>query len=546
MFKSTLFLVLFFTQAIFIFAQTKVSKAQVEQAQMLIDLQLTDSEIDSLIGNLDDYLVTYKLIHQQQLKNWVSPALIFNPIPAGKMLPTKQEKINWDIPKNVNLPTNPNDLAFYSIPQLASLIKNKKITSLELTQFFLNRLKKYQDTLFCVVSLTEDFALAQAKHADEEISKGKYRGILHGIPYGIKDLLAVKGTKTTWGAGGYQEQIIEQTATVVTKLEEAGAVMLVKLTLGELAMGDVWFGGKTRNPWNLAQGSSGSSAGSAAATAAGLLPFAIGTETLGSIVSPSTRCGTTGLRPTFGRVSRYGAMALSWSLDKIGPITRSAEDAAVVFETIRGTDNKDLTVKDFPFNYKTSIDIEKLRIGYLKNNFDSLKDASAELAVLETIRKLGANIEPVVLQTSVPTQIVSVILMAEAAAAFDELTRSNQDDKLVQQSKRAWSNSFRAARFIPAVEYINANRLRTKMMEEADAIISKYDVLITPNFQNNILAITNLTGHPIVVVPNGVKDGRPLSVSFLGNLYDEATILAVAKLFQEATPFDELRPEKFK
>jgi Asp-tRNA(Asn)/Glu-tRNA(Gln) amidotransferase A subunit family amidase len=545
MLKNTIFLILFLLQVTFTFAQTKISKEQVAQAQQLIDLDFTEAERDSMTQELENYLNIYRLIHQQQFKNWVSPALIFNPIPAGKQIIGKQEKINWNIPKNVEIPIKKDDLAFYSIPQLASLLKNKKITSLELTQFFLNRLKKYQDTLLCVVSLTEEVALAQARRADEEISKGKYKGILHGIPYGIKDLLAVEGTKTTWGAGAYKEQIINQTATVVKKLEEAGAVMLVKLTLGELAMGDVWFGGRTRNPWNLAQGSSGSSAGSAAATAAGLVPFSIGTETLGSIVSPSTRCGTTGLRPTFGRVSRYGAMALSWSLDKIGPITRSAEDAAIVFEYIRGTDSKDLTVKDFPFNYNPNADVKKLQIGYIKNNFDSLKDASAELAVLETFKKLGINVEPVTLTTSVPTQIVTPILMAEAAASFDELTRTNEDEKLVQQSKRAWANSFRIARFIPAVEYINANRLRTKMMEEIDAIISKYDVLITPNFQNNILAITNLTGHPVVVVPNGIKDGRPLSISFLGNLYDEASILAVAKFFQEATPFDEQHPEKF-
>jgi Asp-tRNA(Asn)/Glu-tRNA(Gln) amidotransferase A subunit family amidase len=272
-------------------------------------------------------------------------------LPVGKKINTVQKPIQWAIPNDVKLPQNKNDLAFYSIPQLASLIKNKKITSLELTQFFVRRLKTWGDTLQCVVSLTEEIALRQAKQADEEIRQGKYRGILHGIPYGVKDLLAFPNTKTTWGAGSHKEQVIDQTATVVSKLEAAGAVMIAKLTLGELAMGDVWFGGKTKNPWDLKQGSSGSSAGSASATAAGLVPFSIGTETWGSIVSPSTRCGTTGLRPTFGRVSRYGAMALSWTLDKIGPITRSAEDAAIVFDIIRGTDCKDKTVKDLPFNY---------------------------------------------------------------------------------------------------------------------------------------------------------------------------------------------------
>lgn len=528
------------------FAQNAIEKESLQKAEQLLDLQFTDAERDSALSDVAVYLRIYQTLHKQSLKNWESPALFFDPLPAGKKIALVQKPINWLIPNDVKLPQNKNDLAFYSISQLASLIKNKKITSMELTQFFLQRLRNWGDTLQCVVSLTEEIALRQAKKADEEIRQGKYRGILHGIPYGIKDLLAVPNTKTTWGAGSYKEQVIDQTATVVRKLEEAGAVMVAKLTLGELAMGDVWFGGKTKNPWDLKQGSSGSSAGSASATAAGLVPFSIGTETWGSIVSPSTRCGTTGLRPTFGRVSRFGAMALSWTLDKIGPITRSAEDAAIVFDAIRGADDKDKTVKDSPFNYTGKVDFKKLKIGYLKNNFDSLKEASMELQTIETLKKLGADIQPINFQISVPANIINVILMSEAAAAFDELTRTDQDELLVQQSKNSWSNFFRAARFIPAVEYVNANRWRTKMIEEVDAIVSQYDVLISPNFQNNFSAITNLTGHPVVVVPNGFKDGKPTSISFLGNLYDEATILAVAKAFQDATDFDEKHPDKFK
>lgn len=528
------------------FAQNTIEKEHLQKAERLLDLQFTESERDSALSDVALYLRIFQAMHKQSLKNWESPALLFDPLPVGKKINLIQKPVNWLIPNDVKLPQNKNDLAFYSIPQLASLIKNKKITSLELTQFFLQRLKTWGDTLQCIVSLTEGIAIKQAKQADAEIRQGKYRGILHGIPYGIKDLLAVPNTKTTWGAGSHKEQVIDQTATVVNKLEAAGAVMVAKLTLGELAMGDVWFGGKTKNPWDLKQGSSGSSAGSASATAAGLVPFSIGTETWGSIVSPSTRCGTTGLRPTFGRVSRYGAMALSWTLDKIGPITRSAEDAAIVFDVIRGTDGKDKTVKDFPFNYTGKVDFKKLKIGYLKNNFDSLKEASIELQTVETLKKLGADIHPVNFQTSVPANIINVILMSEAAAAFDELTRTDQDELLVQQSKNSWSNFFRAARFIPAVEYVNANRLRMKMIEEIDAIVSQYDVLISPNFQNNFSAITNLTGHPVVVVPNGFKDGKPTSISFLGNLYDEATVLAVAKIFQDATDFDEKHPDKFK
>jgi Asp-tRNA(Asn)/Glu-tRNA(Gln) amidotransferase A subunit family amidase len=526
-------------------AQPKPTREQVAHAEQLVGLQLTIAEQDSTLDNLARFLKIYQTMHQQALPNWESPALLFSPLPAGKRVPTGQQPIRWELPAKVALPANRQDLAFYSIGQLAALIKSRQISSVELTRFFLDRLRTWGDTLQCVVSLTEDLALAQARRADQELAQGKYWGPLHGIPYGAKDLLAVPGNKTTWGAGPYRDQVLDQTATVVKKLDEAGAVLVAKLTLGELAMGDVWYGGKTKNPWALGQGSSGSSAGSASAAAAGLVPFAIGTETLGSIVSPSTRCGTTGLRPTFGRVSRYGAMALSWSMDKIGPITRSAHDAAIVFEAIRGADGQDLTVADLPFNYGEKVDWKKLKVGYAKNNFDSLKEGTLENQVLETLRGLGATLVPVTFQTSVPSDIANVVLLAEAAAAFDDLTRSNRDDLLVQQAKNAWANTFRSARFIPAVEYINANRLRTKMMREVDQLMGQVDVLVSPSFANGFLPITNLTGHPVVVVPSGFRDGRPASISFLGNLYDEATILAVAQAFQAATNHDEQHPPRF-
>jgi Asp-tRNA(Asn)/Glu-tRNA(Gln) amidotransferase A subunit family amidase len=527
-------------------AQNKPTKEQVEAAEKLLDLQFTDAERDSMLDEVADNLLAIKTIHTQHLDNWTTPALYFDPIPSNFQPRDPQQMLNkWTIPQNVGLPANRADLAFYTLPQLASLIKNKKITSVELTQFFIERLKKYSDTLQCTISIQEEMALKQARAADEEIKKGQYRGILHGIPYGVKDLLAIKGTKTTWGATPYKDQTIEQTATVVERLNTAGAVMTVKLTLGALAMGDVWYGGKTKNPWNLLRGSSGSSAGSASAVVAGLVPFAIGSETLGSIVSPSTECGATGLRPTFGRVSRYGAMTLCWSLDKLGPITRSAEDAAIVLDAIKGVDGKDKTVKNMPFNYGKK-DITKLKIGYPRELFDTLKQDRPEWQVLKTLEKLGATLTPMTFTTSVPYQIIDPILMGESAAAFDELTRTNLDDLLTMQNKYSWPNLFRAARLMPAVEYINANRLRVKMIEEIHALISQYDVIVTNNFGLNQLRITNLTGHPVVVVPTGFQNNRPTSITFLGNYFDEATILSVAKAYQDATDFDEKHPELFK
>ena len=539
---------LLFSQTIF--AQSpSVNKEQIAAAEKLLDIEMTDAERDSMLAEVSDNLLSIKAIHGQHLDNWVAPALVFDPMPTDYKPARFFQKVikanDWDIPKMVEMPKNKADLAFFTIKQLASLIKSKKITSVDLTKFFIERLKKYSDTLHCVISIQEDIALAQAKRADEALAKGQYMGILHGIPYGIKDLLAVKGTKTTWGAEPYKNQTIDQTATVVSKLEAAGAVMVVKLTLGALAMGDVWYGGKTRNPWNLLRGSSGSSAGSASAVVAGLIPFAIGSETLGSIVSPSTECGATGLRPTFGRVSRYGAMTLCWSLDKLGPLVRSAEDAAIVLDAIRGADNLDKTVKNMPFSFENR-DISKLKIGYPKQLFDTMSHSRNEWKTLEVLEKLGAKLTPMEFKTSVPSRIIDVILSAECAAAFDELTRTNLDDELTMQTKGSWPNIFRAARFVPAVDYVNANRLRSKMIDEVHTMLKEYDVIVTTNFGLNQLQITNLTGHPVVVVPNGFVNGRPSSITFLGNYFDEATILAVAKAYQEATDFDEQHPEMFK
>jgi Asp-tRNA(Asn)/Glu-tRNA(Gln) amidotransferase A subunit family amidase len=491
-------------------------------------------------------------MHRLPLANSVPLSMWQTPVVPGMHFNTVQKPIPWKLDNTVQLPTNKNDLAFYTLEQLASLIKNKKISSLALTQFFIDRIKKWGDTLQCVISIQEDIAYAEAKKADAELAQGKYRGLLHGIPYGLKDLFAVKGTKTTWGAAPYQNQIIEEDAFVYTKLRDAGAVLVAKFTLGALAMGDYWYGGRTKNPWNLNYGSSGSSAGSTSATVAGLVPFAIGTETWGSIVSPSTTCGATGLRPTFGSISRSGAMALSYSLDKVGPICRSAADAAIVFNYIHGTDGKDGSAVNMPFNYTPNKDIKKLKIGYAKNYFDKIKDTTRnEFKVLEEFKKLGVQLIPVNFPDSgvYNFNIMDVVIGVECAAQFDEMTRMNIDDILTRQTKNDWPNSFRTARFVPAVEYINAQRHRYTLMQKVNEVMQQYDVIICPSRgDGNQSAITNLTGNPVVCVPTGFdkKLNLPTGISFVGNLYDEATILSIAQAYQKATNWDETHPALFK
>jgi Asp-tRNA(Asn)/Glu-tRNA(Gln) amidotransferase A subunit family amidase len=408
---------------------------------------------------------------------------------------------------------------------------------------YLGRLKKYNPRLKCVVTLCEKLALKQASIADDEIMAAKYRGPLHGIPWGAKDLLATRGIKTTWGASPYKNQIIDEDATVVRMLREAGAVLVAKLTSGALAWGDYWFGGQTRNPWDPEQGSSGSSAGPASATAAGLVGFSIGTETWGSIISPSTRCGTSGLRPTFGRVSRHGAMALSWSMDKIGPICRSVDGCAQVFSAIVGPDGQDPSVKDLPFFWRPDLPLKNIRVGFLKNEFKKdNKNYENDQKVLDTLRSLGVQLIPLKLP-DLPVKSLSFILSVEAAAAFDDLTRSGRDDLLVRQIRHAWPNVFRHSRLIPAVEYIQANRLRVLLMKEMARILKNIDVYVAPTFAGDNLLLTNLTGHPAVVVPNGFDEKhRPTSITFTGNLYREAETLRVAGAYQQATVFHQQHP----
>ncbi|TVQ13464.1 MAG: amidase [Balneolaceae bacterium] len=523
-----------------------ITKNTIIEAEKIIGLEFSDAQRDSLQPNLVSALNSYEAMRQVEIGNGVMPSLHFDPVPAGRTYITEQRPVNWNLPGDVAMPERFDDLAFYSVAELSVLIRQRKVTSEQLTMLFLDRLKTHGATLEAVITITEDLALEQARRADREIASGIYRGMLHGIPYGTKDLLALPGHKTTWGAMPYKDQVIDETATVIRKLEEAGAVHLAKLTLGALAWGDVWYGGQTRNPWNTSQGASGSSAGSASATSAGLVPFAIGSETLGSIVSPATRNGVTGLRPTYGRVSRHGAMALSWSMDKLGPITRSATDAAIVFNYIYGPDGLDPTVKDLPFNYDPEFDFQNLRIGFVKAAFDTdYGSASFDRRTLEVLESLGATLVPVELP-ELPFSDLTFILSAEAAAAFDELTRSGQDDLLVRQIRNAWPNVFRAARFIPAVEYIQANRIRTMVIEEMDRKIRDVDVYISPSFAGGNLALTNLTGHPCVVVPNGfTESGSPVSITFMGHLFDEGTVLSLARAYQEATDFHLQRPPLF-
>lgn len=529
-------------------AQDSISVQDIHSAEKIISLHFTEAKEDSILGTVSRRAEVYDKMHRYSLDNSVPMTMAQSPLLPYMNLSKEQQPVDFAIPENLQVPADTNDLAFYSIPQLASLIKNKKITSVALTRFFINRLKKFGDTLHCVISFTEDIAMEEAKEADKEIAAGNYRGLLQGIPYGLKDLFAVKGTKTTWGAEPYKDQVINYNSYVFSKLRDAGAVLIAKLSMGALAMDDYWFGGQTKNPWNLSEGSSGSSAGSAAATVAGLVPFAIGTETYGSIISPSTVCGATGLRPTFGSVSRTGAMTLSWSLDKIGPICRSAEDAAIVFYYLHGTDHVDASAVNMPFNYNEKVDLSKLKIAYAKNYFNKDDTLGNENSVLEVFKKAGAHLIPVNFPDSgiYNFNMIGIIVGAESAAAFDGFTRTGLDDKMLRQGKGEWPNAFRASRFIPAVEYINANRHRYLLIQKVNDVVEKYDAIICPTWGGNQAAITNLTGNPAVCFPTGFnKKNTPTSITLIGKLYDEATLLEIAKVYQDNTLWNKVVPLLF-
>jgi Asp-tRNA(Asn)/Glu-tRNA(Gln) amidotransferase A subunit family amidase len=580
----------------------KITKEMIDHAAAIADVPIPEETKDMMLDNLNQRVKSYDAIYALHIPNSVAPCLIFDPVVPGMKFETERRPSRISKVSAIATPSAPKNLeevAFASVRELAELVRTKKVSSMALTEMYLQRLKRYDPTLKFVVTLTEERALAQAKAADRDIAAGKYRGPLHGLPWGAKDLLAAKGYRTTWGAGGFENQMIEEDATVVKRLDEAGAVLVAKLTLGALALGDNWFGGVTRNPWHPGQGSSGSSAGPASATAAGCVAFSIGSETLGSISSPSTRCGCTGLRPSFGLVPRTGAMALSWSMDKLGPICRAVEDCALVLEAIYGPDGADPSVKNAAFHWDAELDWRKLRVGYLKADFEPRPSEPAQAtteepaatpeeqkkrdeqnrrreaararaeydrkyndAALAKLREMGVTLIPLEMP-KFPYQSMVNMLSAEAAAAFDELTRTGKDKLLTSQKPFDWPNSFRSARFIPAVEYIQASRARRMAMDAVAKVFEGVDVLVAPTNGGEQLVITNLTGQPSVILPNGFRGddapkpptddpsdfqnaggpGTPVSLTFLGKLYGEAKLLAFAKGYQDATDFHRKHPQ---
>ncbi len=575
----------------------KITPEMIDQAAALAAISIPAEDKDAMLDSLEQQRGSYIAIRKLDIPNSVAPAIVFDPLPPGATINTQREKpIYSKAPATLTAPSSLDDLAFESAMTLGDLIRRKKISSTDLTRMYIARLKRFDPILHFNITLTDDRALAHAREADADIARGKYRGPLHGLPWGAKDLLAVKGYPTTWGAGGFEHQSINEDATVVQRLDAAGAVLIAKLTLGALAMGDVWFGGRTRNPWNPKQGSSGSSAGPASATSAGCVVFSIGSETLGSISSPSTRCGVTGLRPTFGFVPRTGAMALSWTMDKLGPICRAVEDCAAVLQAIHGPDGQDLSVRDAAFNWNADLDWKSLRIGYLKESFDpdqpspdkpAPADQSADdkkkrehraqqaanfrarreydrkydLAALDKLKAMGVNLIPVELP-KLPYGAMTDLLSAEAAAAFDSLTRSGRDKLLTAQKPYDWPNIFRVSRFYPAVEYIQANRARSLAIRDVSKLFEQVDVIVAAT-NSQQLAVTNLTGHPSCIVPNGLRGndapappatdngdddqiggpGTPVSLTFLAGHYQDAKLCAFARAYQQATGFEKLHPK---
>ncbi len=576
-------------------AASVITPQMLEAAAVVAGISMTAEQRAMVLDGVREQRESLDAIRGLQMPNSVAPAMVFDPRPAH-FRPTNAAS---STPAAAPLPAAPpsvegivgneNRLAFASVTELGELLRTRKITSAELTKFYLDRLRRLDGKLHLVITPLTDRALAQAATADREIAAGNYRGPLHGVPWGAKDLLSVKGYPTTWGAGGFEHQTLDEDAEVVRRLDAAGAVLIAKLTLGALAMGDVWFGGKTRNPWNLNQGSSGSSAGSASAVSAGCVGFAIGSETLGSISSPCTRCGVTGLRPTFGFVPRSGAMALSWSMDKLGPIARSVADAALVMAVIHGPDGVDKAVREASFNLPANLDARSLRVGFLEDAFrianaqapaasaekpeSEAERKAAELnrarraydnrydrAALDALKQMGVTLTPIKLP-KFPYGAVTPVLEVEAAAAFDDLTRSGRDRLLTAQGKDDWPNTFRTARFYSGVDYVQAQRARSLLIEHMAELFRQVDVVVTPTGGAQLVA-TNLSGHPAVIVPNGLRGtdaptpppsdngeddniggpGTPVSITFLGGLYDDARLLAFADVYQRHTGFHKLHP----
>jgi len=567
-------------------ADLTITKDTLDCGEKIFGVDFTETEEDAIVRGVNRNLDSFQALRKVDIPLDTDIPLVFHPyLPGEKPKPgaTPGAPLKVTLAAPAARRTSLDDLAFEPATALAPLLKSRDVSATDLTRMYLARLKKYGPKLNCVVTLTEDLALKQAADADREIKAGRYKGPLHGIPWGAKDLFATKGIPTTWGAGPYQNQVFDYDATIVSRLHDAGAVLLAKLSMGALAQGDQWFRGQTKNPWRPddpnpnRSGSSGSSAGPGSATAAGLVVFGIGTETRGSIISPSSVNGVTGLRPTYGRVSRFGAMMLSWTMDKVGPMCRSVEDCALVFNAIYGPDGKDDSVVDAPFAWNPETPLSKLRIGVIQRDFqvqppgggrggaaaagggrgagagggragispeEFRRQREAQLKILndalDVYRKLGATLTPIeqVPGTDIANDI-GFVLNVEAAAAFDDLTRgAGINDPSVQQ----WANTFRTSRFVPAVEYIRAQRARTLLMRQWDEFMSHYDVFLSPA-GGSTLGITNLTGHPALAMKAGFNDGAPVELMVTGRLYDEATVLRAALAYERATDWHKMNPK---
>ncbi|HLK07611.1 MAG TPA: amidase [Candidatus Angelobacter sp.] len=530
----------------------QLTKDMLRSAAAVAGLEFTDEQLDKMLKGVTENTVKLRDLRKIEIDNSIAPPLYFNPVLPGMKIDRTRRPFRASTPLHVQRPSNLEDVAFWPVMSLSVLIRTRQITSVELTEMYLARAKRYNPKLKCFVTITGDLALREARRADQEIAASKYRGPLHGIPYGIKDLFAVKGYPTTWGAAPFKDRIIDVDSTVVARLREAGAVLIGKLATGELALDDIWFAGQTMNPWDTSMGSQGSSAGPGSATAGGLVGFSIGTETLGSILAPSAICGVTGLRPTFGRVSRYGAMALSWSMDKTGPMCRSVEDCALVLNAIQGADNLDLAAVDVPFNWDATLDVRKLRIAYLKAAFENTRQTpqveANDRAALDKIRSLGIELAEFKLPEN-PKLDPSAILNAEGISALRDPVETHPD-QLARPDRIAGQNAYR---LYPAADYVNANRARMLLMQEMDKLMGKIDVYLLPydyaDYTPNPVAdrstgITNLTGHPSVTLPHGFDEkGHPTGLTFIGKLFGEAQMLAVAKAYQDSTGWHLKHPQ---
>ncbi len=526
-----------------------ISAETVAAAEQVLGVRYTAAERALIVDTLQEQLGFVASRQGHPLANELAPATVFDPRPPGFVTPTTPGAIALPAVDRA-VPADDDDLAFASVVELSHWLGTGQVTSRRLTELSLARLERLGPTLECVITPCAERALAQADAADRELAAGQRRGPLHGIPWGAKDLFDTKDIATTWGAAPYRDRVPTTDATVVQRLDDAGAVLVAKLSLGALAYGDLWFGGRTRNPWNPAEGSSGSSAGSAAAVAAGLVGFALGTETLGSIVSPSMRCGVTGLRPTFGRVPRTGAMALCWSMDKVGPLARTVEDCALVLAAIDGADAGDPSSRDVPLGLDLLRPLQEITVGIIPGWYADPSLSEPERALPDVLRGLGVKVRELPSLPDLPYAALYTILYAEAAAAFEALTLEGRDDELTWQEPEAWPNGFRRARLLSAIDLVQAQRIRREVMAALDERFASVDVMAGPSYAGGMLLATNMTGHPCLTLRAGFVDRGPIDslsgetqpgeprpmpqgVTLWGRLYDEGTLCRVGLALQQ-------------